>query len=802
MGELNEYNPKEIEKKWSDYWEREGIFAFDEKSAKPKYIIDSPPPTISGFIHTGHAFSYSQAEFIARYKRMKGFSVYYPFGFDDNGLPTERYVEKKRGIKANRVPRKEFARMCMEETVEAERQYREVWTRLGVSCDWGRLYRTVSPEVQRISQHSFLELWKMGREYRAESPSIYCPECQTAIAQVELEDKEVESAFNDIEFGLENGKSIIIATTRPELLSSCVAVFINPEDKRAKELAGKKAEVPLFGYWVPIIADQKANMEKGTGIVMCCTFGDQTDIEWWKTHKLPLRVSFNRNGTMAEIAGKFAGMKIKEARKAIIEELKVQGKLKGQKKIMHALNVHERCGTEIEFLLTKQWFIKYLDLKEKFLEAGRKINWHPDYMRHRYENWVRGLQWDWCISRQRYFGVPFPVWYCKKCDEPVFAEERQLPVDPTQDKPPVKECAKCHCTEFEAETDVLDTWATSSLTPLIIAGWPEKGYEKLFPSSLRPNAHDIITFWDFNTIVKSLLHEGAIPWQDVMISGHGLDESGKPMHKSKGNTIDPIEIMEKYSADALRYWASGVNLGNDAPLKEKELVAGKKLATKLWNASKFVLLHLKDYDGEKPERLEAMDAFMLNELNKLVTEATNDFDDYDYAKAKSATELFFWHSFCDYYLEMAKDRLYNPGQRGREARVSCQYALRELLLAMLKLLAPIMPFVTEEIYCAGFGEKGGKKSLHLEEWPKAAKEWEFPELEEGGEMAIEIIAEARQFKSANHKSMKEAVEIRLEAELEGKLKGFIEDIAATTGAKRIIFGEKREIGFPAGEAIA
>src|SRR3989344_2070315 len=417
-----------IEEKWRKQWEKDKTYNFDYKRDGSIYSIDTPPPTVSGRMHLGHAFSYAQADFIARYKRMKGFNVFYPFGLDDNGLATERLVEKSKNIRAKDFTREQFIKICLEETKKHEDIMLKDFGMLGLSVDWNTLYRTIDSRERKTSQKSFIDIYKKGRAYRKEAPSMWCPSCETTIAQAELEDVELDSTFNDIIFKLENKKDIIIATTRPELLSSSVAVFIHPSDKRKKELLGKKARVPLFNFDVPILEDARVDPEKGSGLVMCCTFGDQTDMEWYFAHNLPLKMSFTKDGRMTKLAGKYEGKKIKDARKEIIADLKEAGLLLNQKPIKHVVNVHERCKTEIEIMNTKQWFIKYLDLKEKFLEKGNELKWYPKHMKVRYDNWIKGLQWDWSVSRQRFFGVPFPIWYCKKCEEAIVAEEKQLPV--------------------------------------------------------------------------------------------------------------------------------------------------------------------------------------------------------------------------------------------------------------------------------------------------------------------------------------------------------------------------------------
>ncbi|MBN2422019.1 valine--tRNA ligase [Candidatus Woesearchaeota archaeon] len=787
------YNAKEAEKKWSSYWEKELIYAFDQKSDKEIYSIDTPPPTVSGKMHLGHSFSYSQQDFLARYKRMKGFNVFYPYGTDDNGLATERLVERINNVKSKDMKREEFIKLCLKTLKKIRPDFVQDWKNIGVSCDFSIFYSTINDHCRKISQKSFIDLYKDGREFRKEAPTMWCPECQTAIAQVELEDKDLKSYFNDIIFKLENGQDLIIATTRPELLGACVAIFAHPDDKRYKQLFGKKAKVPLYDLWVEIIPSEKADPEKGTGILMCCTFGDQDDIEHYKAHNLDLRMIITKDGKMNKLSGKYEGMKIEEARHAIIDDLKANNLLIKQEPLKHTVNVHERCGTPIEIMNTKQWFIRYLDLKDKFLEAGAAMKWFPEHMRIRLDHWIYGLQWDWCISRQRHFGIPFPVWYCKKCDEAVLADIKDLPVDPTEDKPPVKKCPKCGHNEFIAEKDVLDTWATSSLSPQLavelMKGKPF--YKKLFPMDLRPQAHDIITFWLFNTMVKSQLHYNKNPWKNIMISGFALDPHGKKMSKSKGNTIAPQDMIEKYSADCLRFWAAGSKLGEDLPFQEKDLVTGKKMTTKLWNASKFAIMHLQDFKYERHE-LETMDKWLISKLQKLIKKCTESFDEYEYSKVKSETENFFWNVFCDQYLEIVKDRLYNPDKYHEGARESAQFGLYEGILNILKLMAPIMPFITEEIYHLYFDKIENKKSIHNSDWPECNESYIDKKAENAGDHAVDIISAVRKFKSDSQLSLKTELS-ELIIDCDDKTRKLIElvlsDITSTTKAKDIVFGK-------------
>jgi valyl-tRNA synthetase len=458
------YNPEEIEIKWMNYWVDKKIFKFDENNfEKEIFSIDTPPPTVSGKLHIGHAFGNSQQDFIARYKRMSGFNVLQPLGTDDNGLPTKLLIEKLKKVKASAIGNDKFRELCIDTlNNELKPEYIGGWKRLGISCDYDIVYSTIDKHCQKISQKSFIDLYNMGREYRQESPTMFCPHCETAISQVECVDEEIKSHFNDIIFRVDE-KDVIIATTRPELLPACVAVFYNPNDSRYKHLLGKMAKVPLFNFEVPILEDDKVSMDKGTGIVMCCTFGDQTDMEWQKKFKLPIKECFTKNGKMTSISGKYEGLPIIEGRKEIIKDLQQANLLKSSRQITHAVNVCERCGTPIEFIHSKQWFIRYLDLKDEMLEWGNELEWMPLFMKNRYDNWVKGLAWDWCISRQLPFGIPFPVWYCKKCDEVIIAKEENLPVDPNTNKCHLDKCPKCGCSEFIPEKDVLNTWATSSL---------------------------------------------------------------------------------------------------------------------------------------------------------------------------------------------------------------------------------------------------------------------------------------------------------------------------------------------------
>jgi len=769
---------KEVEEKCKMFWEKEKVYKFDQNSKKRIYSIDTPPPTVSGKMHIGHSFQYSQMDFIARYKRMRGFELFYPFGTDDNGLPTERLVEKSKNIKAKDIERKEFIQICLDFLKKELPEFIKGWKDIGISCDYNLYYSTIDKHSRKISQWSFLDLYKKKRLERRDAPSMWCPECRTGVAQVEIKDKEIDGVFSNIVFKVD-GKDLEVATTRPELLPACVALFYNSNDRRYKGFRSKKAIVPLFNFEVPILEDSRPDPKKGTGLVMCCTFGDQTDMEWQKAYNLPIKEAITRDGRMTELAGKFKNQKIKEARKNILEELKSQGLLKKQEPIKHFVNVHERCGVEIEFIKSKQWFLKYLDLKKEMLKWGRSLKWHPGFMRTRYDNWVNGLQWDWLISNQRYYGVPFPVWYCDKCDKVILADEGQLPVDPLKDKP----ISKCNCGgEIIPEKDILNTWFTSSLTPIIALSLVYKNPEKFLPMDLRPQAHDIITFWLFNTVLKQNLHFGKNPFKEVIISGFVTLE-GEKMSKSKGNVIEPREVIEKYGADALRYWAASSKLGQDINYQDKITLTGKKFITKLWNASRFVFMNLENWNNKKPKNFVSTDNLFLDNLNKLIKSATDAFEGYEYSRAKLEIEQFFWTDFCDNYLEVVKKRIYN-GEGDK--KISAQYTLYQSLLTILKLIAPIMPFITEEIYQLYFKKFEKQKSIHVSSWPT---EFKHTELKKNvWKNLIHIISRVRKKKSEKNKAMNSEIVLYLEKSVQSLLKEVLEDLKAVTNAKEIRTG--------------
>lgn len=789
------YNFSESEKKWQKFWQENHIYKFDENSAAPVYSIDTPPPTVNGKIHIGHIFSYSQTEMIARYHRMKGYNVFYPFGFDDNGLPTERLVEKQNNIKAHEVSRGEFNQMCLSVTGNLEKQFRELFISNGFGVDWRYEYSTINERSRRISQKSFIDLYNQGKVYYSQAPALWCNECRTAISQAELETKELESSFNYLKFYLQDDDGtasdsyIEIATTRPEMLPACCCIFVHPDDLRYSKLVGKRAIVPLFGFSVEVIADEDVDKEKGSGAVMCCTFGDLQDLEWFKRYKLTYKCAINTDGKMSELCGKYQGVRVKKARVEIIEDLKRADYLIKQDNITHNVAVHERCGTPVEITVKKQWFVKILTSKQKFLDAGDKINWYPSSMKTRYVNWVENLQWDWCISRQRYFGVPFPVWYCEDCGEIIVADDADLPVDPLKQMPN-KSCI-CGCKRFIPEHDIMDTWATSSMTPFINAGWRESGTSAalsgLVPMSLRPNAHDIIRTWDFYTIVKSIYHTDDIPWRDVMISGFVMAGKSEKISKRKENSnMEPAALIEQYSSDVVRYWTATASLGSDVVFAPEEFKNGHKLVNKLFNAAKFILMHLQDYTPNDKIELLPMDKWVISRFNAMFANFDAYLKRYEIGLAFNELEKFFW-SFCDNYIEIVKNRLYKPEIYGHVARTSGQRASYSVMFGVLKCFAIYFPHITEEIYKDYFEQHQRVKSVHLLELDSIKVDYDQKLVIESGNEVLAIISAMRKYKSERNLSLKTELE---KAEVMCKNVSFVEsareDIMATCTCKKLL----------------
>jgi valyl-tRNA synthetase len=800
------YDFELIEKQMQTLWREMRAYAFKSDHTKPLYSIDTPPPTVNGSLHIGHIFSYTQAEMIARYRRMQGYNVFYPFGFDDNGLPTERLVEKELGIRAGQMPRSAFIEACLETTKKYETEFKALWSSLGFSCDWSLQYETISPDSQRISQRSFIELYEKGKAYVKESPVLWCTECQTSIAQAELDTLEKETIFYTLKFDLVDDlqvpverfepehtsqtnaqqpkpQTLLVATTRPELLNGCVALFVHPEDDRYKGLIGKSANVPLYNYQIPILGEATVDREKGTGIVMVATFGDATDVTWVQSHGLPYRSVITADGTIEADDPILGSLKVGKARAVIVEQLRLSGLIEGEQTINHIVGTHERCGKPTEIIPSRQWYIDILTDQARFIEAADAINWYPEHMKNRYLNWVQNLKWDWCISRQRFFGVPIPVWYCAACGKAKIAEALQLPVNPLETAP-IGACS-CGHTVFIPESAVLDTWATSSITPQINGKWGEADdwTSELMPMSMRTQAHEIIRTWAFYSIVKSLYHTGEIPWKDLMICGFVLAKKGEKISKSKSNAVQsPTELIKTHSADVMRYWAANAKLGTDTFFDAEELSIAKRFINKLWHASKFCFSQLENYvtndtssdmanrsaSSQKtshPEIYLPIDLWILERLQDTFNLATAALDVYEIGTARHYIDTFFFSDFCDDYLELVKERLYQPEKHGYDAQKSGQAALYQCLLGLLKLYAPYVPHITEYLYQSYFASRESTDSndhaasqskftasIHLTTWPKSRSLDET--LMAFGKEIKAIIGEARRYKSENKLSMK------------------------------------------------
>jgi valyl-tRNA synthetase len=749
------YDHLENEKKARELWESNSIYAFDEKSEKEIFSIDTPPPTVSGSLHIGHVFSYTHTDIIARFKRMTGRNVFYPMGFDDNGLPTERFVEKKHKIRAHMLKRSEFIDLCLKESATAAESFAELWKKMGLSIDWSKTYSTISDRVRKISQYSFIDLYNQDLVYRKEEPALYCTTCRTSVAQAELESADISSTFNEIEFRLESGEKVVVATTRPELLPACVAVFYHPEDERYAHLEGKKAITPVFHNEVPIIADDSVEKDKGTGLVMCCTFGDQTDIDWYKKHQLPLKQIVGRNGVWSEDTGPLAGLRVQEARKKVLELLQEEGTLLGQKKISHPVSVHERCKREIEYLVLRQWFVNILDHKEKFLDLADQVEWKPAFMKARYIDWVKNLKWDWCISRQRFYAVPFPIWHCDECSKIVLADLKDLPVDPQEQEYPGKDCPHCGSEKLSPETDLMDTWNTSSLTPQVNMNWPEEGAGVSMPMSMRPQAHDIIRTWAFYTIIKAYYHQKTIPWKEIVISGH-VKAGKEKLSKSKGGgKLTPEVLLSSYPADAIRYWTAQGKLGTDTALSENQFKIGMRLLTKLWNAFRFCKDQLEEYkpSGEKPA-LSSLNQWVLHSFSGTFKETLEAFEAYDYTRALEITEKFFWHVFCDNYLELIKDQIFNPEKYDAAELEGTRFVLYEVGFGILQLFSPVIPHVTETLYQMFYQEKEGDLSIHTKVIEQDRYKYSFEESTSLFDLVVDVVGQVRRLKSENGLSLK------------------------------------------------
>lgn len=763
----NEEIPKDYdfkrEKFWEKKWEDEDIYKYIGDGSRPRYIIDTPPPYPTGLIHLGHVLNWVYIDMNARYRRLKGHDVLFPQGWDCHGLPTEVKVEETHGIKKNDVSRAKFREYCVDLTTKNIASMKSQMKSMGFSQDWNREFITMTPEYMRRTQYSFLKMYNEGLIYQGIHPVNWCPRCETAIAFAEVEYSDnttflnyvnfppaVEDSYDDIVSSQASGKQadpktegILIATTRPELMSACVAVVIHPEDERYTHLLGKYVEVPLSHQKVKIIADEEVDPEFGTGAVMICTFGDKTDVSWVNKYDLEIIDAIDESGKLTDAAGRYAGMDLQSCKKQTISDLDAEGYLVKQEQVDQNVGQCWRCKTPIEILVKKQWFVAVRDLIQKTKDAADEMNWMPEHMKSRMVNWADSMEWDWCISRQRIFATPIPVWYCKDCGKVILPDVEDLPIDPTQDKP--KHACECGCEEFIGEEDVLDTWMDSSISPLSIAGWPDEDYVNHFPADIRPQGHDIIRTWTFYTTLRCLALTDQKPFSDVVINGMVFGEDGYKMSKSRGNVIGPEEVIEQYGADALRTWAANSVPGSDVIFDWKDIKHGYRFIRKFWNAFRFISMQIFDEEvsyEEVKDNLDPLDMWILSKLNNLNITVDNAFAQYNFADTIGSIEKFFWHDFCDEYIEAVKYRLYSDVSD--ESRKAAKYTLRCVIETSLKLLSPIVPFFVEEVY-----QYFDDQSIHTTSWPEVNEELISEEMEVKGETTIELIDEVRRFKSAS-----------------------------------------------------
>ena len=755
---MTAYDQKQLEEKWQKKWQEMKIYHYDFDSDKKTYSIDVPPRYASGPLHAGHAVHYTHIDFTARYKRMRGFNVFFPLCFDVNGIPIEERVERQLGITRKDIDRHEFIRLCSEFAEKNIATMTDQFILLGESMDPSIYYQTNAEYYRRLTQISFIELYEKGLIYKGEFPVNWCPRCMTAMADAEVTYVDRTTMLNTIKFYFkqpqpsqilkyhaigedDHGMYVEIATTRPEMLPSCQIVAVHPSDERAPWLVDQVLVVPLFNKEVKIVEDEAVDPNFGSGIVMICTIGDKEDLKWVFKYKLPIEMSIDEAGCMTEICGRYKGMKIEEAREKVIDDLKKKNILIKQEPLEQNVGVCWRCKTPVEFINAKQWFLKTVDFKKMVLKKSDEMNWYPEFMKIRLKDWVDSLEWDWVISRQRYFATPIPLWECEKCGEVVLARREDCYVDPTIDKPPVEKCPKCGGKLIGCE-DVFDTWMDSSISPLYNTFWyrDKEKFKKMYPMSLRPQAHDIIRTWAFYTILRCTLLTNEKPFENIMMGGFILSEDGTPMHASLGNVIDPLEVIKEHGSDAFRCYAASCALGEDNPFRRKDIIRGLKLLRKIWNVQQFIINILKNEKPEETTKLLDIDKWILTKYSRLVKKCTEQMDNFDYSQTMKDVEYFLWHELADHYLEMIKASIYE-----KQNVESIKYTLYTVGLGTLKLFAPFFPHITEEIYHNFYKKFEGDKSIHVSLWPEPLLIDD--EKEKSGETVKNYISQVRSWKS-------------------------------------------------------
>ncbi len=754
-----EYNFTEIERKWQQKWEEMGLFRYDwNDTTRQPYSIDTPPPYPSGELHMGNVLNWTYFDMVARYKRLRGFNVLFPQGWDCHGLGIEIQVEKANNIRKRDLPPDQFRNMCMALVDKYIGMMKDGILKLGASIDWTTEYKTMDPDYWRRTQLSFIQLYHKGYMYQGTHPVNWCPRDETAIADAEVDHIKRESMLHYIKFHLAGSEEyLLIATSRPEFIPACVAVEVNPKDERYGKYVGRKISVPLMNREVTIIADEAVDPAFGTGAMQICTYGDKEDVKTVLKHKLPVIRLITQTGQISEAGCKYAGLYVNKARAAIVEDLQAAGLLEKSEKIQQEVGVCDRCKTLVEILEVKQWFMKTMELTDKVVAAANEVTWYPDFMKNRLIDWATALDWDWVISRQRLFATPIPVWYCKSCGELIIAEESWVPIDPKLEGPRIEKCPKCGGTEFRGEQDVMDTWMDSSITCAVHAGWPDRAdWHKLFPATIHPSGTDIIRTWAYYLMVRHLALFDEPAYKSVLINGMVLGQDGRKMSKSLKNYVAAPEALNKYGADSIRQWAAGGGAtGSDIPFRVQDVEYGRRFLVKLWNASGFASKLLADYapKANAPMELQPLDRWMLSKTESAVKKVTDAFEKCQFNLAVEEIRNFTWHILCDSYLEAVKDRLYRPEVHGQAKKVAAQYTLYEVLYKVLQMLSPVVPHVTEEIYQTMYAEEKGAGSLQFTGWPVFDASVVNEQAEREGDYVVEIIGEVRREKAEKRMSL-------------------------------------------------